>query len=100
MSQFKITVLPGDGIGVEVTREAVACLQTIAKKFGHEFEFNEQLIGGVALDKTGAPFPTPRCKPAWRATPCCSAPSARRNSTTTRRSSNPKPACSVCAPGS
>ncbi len=54
---FKITVLPGDGIGVEVTREAVACLETIAQKFGHEFEFSEQLIGGVALDKTGAPLP-------------------------------------------
>ena len=53
----KITVLPGDGIGVEVTREAVACLKAIAKKFGHEFEFNEQLIGGAALDKTGAPLP-------------------------------------------
>lgn len=53
----KITVLPGDGIGVEVTREAVACLETIAKKFGHEFEFSEQLIGGVALDKTGVPLP-------------------------------------------
>src|SRR6266540_3859032 len=53
----KITVLPGDGIGVEVTREAVACLETIAKKFGHEFEFSEHLIGGAALDKTGAPLP-------------------------------------------
>jgi 3-isopropylmalate dehydrogenase len=53
----KITVLPGDGIGVEVTREAVACLEAIAKKFGHEFEFSEQLIGGAALDKTGAPLP-------------------------------------------
>src|SRR5574341_2126663 len=53
----KITVLPGDGIGVEVTREAVACLETIGKKFGHEFEFSEQLIGGVALDKTGVPLP-------------------------------------------
>jgi 3-isopropylmalate dehydrogenase len=57
MSKFKITVLPGDGIGVDVTREAVACLETIAKKFGHEFEFDEQLIGGVALDKTGVPLP-------------------------------------------
>jgi 3-isopropylmalate dehydrogenase len=55
--RFKITVLPGDGIGVEVTREAVACLETVAKKFGHEFEFSEQLIGGVALDKTGIPLP-------------------------------------------
>ena len=53
----RITILPGDGIGVEVTREAVACLETIAKKFGHEFEFGEQLIGGAALDKTGAPLP-------------------------------------------
>ncbi len=53
----KITVLPGDGIGVDVTREAVACLETIANKFGHEFEFSEQLIGGVALDKTGVPLP-------------------------------------------
>jgi 3-isopropylmalate dehydrogenase len=57
MSQFKITVLPGDGIGVEVTQEAVSCLKTIGKKFGHEFEFNEQLIGGAALDKTGVPLP-------------------------------------------
>jgi 3-isopropylmalate dehydrogenase len=55
--KVKITVLPGDGIGVEVTREAIACLETIAKKFGHEFEFNEQLIGGAALDKTGVPLP-------------------------------------------
>jgi 3-isopropylmalate dehydrogenase len=53
----KITALPGDGIGVDVTREAIACLQTIAQKFGHEFEFNEHLIGGVALDRTGVPLP-------------------------------------------
>ena len=55
--KFKVTVLPGDGIGIEVTREAVACLETVAEKFGHEFEFTEQLIGGVALDKTGVPLP-------------------------------------------
>ncbi len=53
----KITVLPGDGIGVDVTREAVACLETIAGKFGHEFIFEIHLIGGVALDKTGGPLP-------------------------------------------
>ncbi len=63
--KFKITVLPGDGIGVEVTREAVVCLETIAKKFGHEFEFNEQLIGGVALDKTGVPLPDETLKACW-----------------------------------
>ncbi len=55
--KFKITVLPGDGIGVEVTREAVACLETAAAAYGHEFEFTEELIGGIALDKTGVPLP-------------------------------------------
>ena len=57
MSNFKITVLPGDGIGVDVTREAVACLQTIGQKFGHEFAFEEHLMGGAALDKVGVPLP-------------------------------------------
>ncbi|QQS48915.1 MAG: 3-isopropylmalate dehydrogenase [Acidobacteriota bacterium] len=55
--KFKITVLPGDGIGVEVTREAVTCLRTTAAAYGHEFEFTEELIGGIALDKTGVPLP-------------------------------------------
>jgi 3-isopropylmalate dehydrogenase len=53
----KIVVLPGDGIGVEVTREAVAVLETVAQTFGHEFEFQYKLIGGAALDATGVPLP-------------------------------------------
>lgn len=61
---YKITVLPGDGIGVDVTREAVACLQTIGQKFGHEFAFEEQLMGGVALDKTNLPLPPETLKAA------------------------------------
>ena len=61
---YKITVLPGDGIGVDVTREAVACLQTIGQKFGHEFLFEEQLMGGVALDKTNLPLPPETLKAA------------------------------------
>ncbi|MBX3278415.1 MAG: 3-isopropylmalate dehydrogenase [Acidobacteria bacterium] len=55
--EFKITVLPGDGIGVEVTREAVAALEAVGTHFGHEFSFTEQLIGGAALDALGAPLP-------------------------------------------
>ncbi len=54
---YKITVLPGDGIGVDVTQEAVACLETIGRKFGHEFAFETHLMGGAALDKTGVPLP-------------------------------------------
>ncbi len=53
----KIVVLPGDGIGPDVTREGVRVLEDIAKKFGHTFEFQEQLIGGGALDATGDPLP-------------------------------------------
>ena len=52
-----ITILPGDGIGVEVTREAVACLEAVAHRFGHEFHFETRLIGGIAVDETGVPLP-------------------------------------------
>jgi 3-isopropylmalate dehydrogenase len=53
----KIVVLGGDGIGPEVTREGVRALQAIAKRFGHEFSFEEHLIGGIAIDTTGNPLP-------------------------------------------
>jgi len=53
----RITVLGGDGIGPEVTEQAVHVLQAVAKKFGHEFEFTAALIGGAAIDATGAALP-------------------------------------------
>ncbi len=49
--------MPGDGIGAEVTRAAVAALETVAKKFGHTLELTNGLIGGVAIHKTGSPLP-------------------------------------------
>jgi 3-isopropylmalate dehydrogenase len=52
-----IAILPGDGIGAEVTREAVKALEAVAQKFGHEFDLPEGLIGGAALDAEGNPFP-------------------------------------------
>jgi 3-isopropylmalate dehydrogenase len=52
-----ILVIPGDGIGPEVTAEAVKVLKAVGKSFGHEFLFQEALLGGVAIDKTGNPFP-------------------------------------------
>lgn len=52
-----IAVLPGDGVGPEVTEQAVKFLKTVAKKFGHEFSFEEGFIGAAAIDKTGNPFP-------------------------------------------
>ncbi|GLH71953.1 3-isopropylmalate dehydrogenase [Geothrix limicola] len=53
----RITVLPGDGVGPEVTAEAVACLKSVAERYGHRFEFQEALIGGAAVDATGDPLP-------------------------------------------
>ena len=52
-----ILVLPGDGIGPEVTAAAVSVLQAIANRYGHEFSFHQHLIGGAAIDATGEPLP-------------------------------------------
>jgi len=54
---YKIAVLPGDGIGVEIVPEALKALKAIGEKFGHEFEFTEALIGGAAYDTVGHPLP-------------------------------------------
>ena len=55
--QKKIAVLPGDGIGHEVMREAVKVLKIVEKKFGHTFELIESEVGGAALDKYNEPLP-------------------------------------------
>ncbi|WP_404462000.1 3-isopropylmalate dehydrogenase [Sutcliffiella horikoshii] len=57
MSQFTISVLPGDGIGPEVVREAILVLEQVGKNFQHTFTFNYGKIGGVAVDETGTPLP-------------------------------------------
>jgi 3-isopropylmalate dehydrogenase len=57
MSVFKIAVLPGDGIGQEVTAEAVRVMRAIAKQSGAGFEFEQGLIGGGAIDAGGHPLP-------------------------------------------
>jgi 3-isopropylmalate dehydrogenase len=53
----RITVLGGDGIGPEVTAEAVRVLEAVAAQWGHQFEFGAALIGGAAIDATGSPLP-------------------------------------------
>ena len=54
---FKIAVLPGDGIGVEIVPQAVKALQAISEKYGHTFNFTEALVGGAAYDAQGHPLP-------------------------------------------
>lgn len=53
----EVVTLPGDGIGPEVVREGVRVLHAIAETFGHTFDFEEQLIGGIAIDTTGLALP-------------------------------------------
>ena len=52
-----IAVLPGDGIGPEVTRAAVQLLEDCAAAFGHRFEFREFAFGGAAIERFGVPMP-------------------------------------------
>ncbi len=54
---YRITLLPGDGIGPEIVAGAVKVLEKIGARFGHTFEFTTCLIGGCAIDATGEPLP-------------------------------------------
>jgi len=54
---YQIAWLPGDGIGPEVTREALRVLEAVASAHGFALEAEEHLVGGAALDATGDPFP-------------------------------------------
>jgi 3-isopropylmalate dehydrogenase len=51
--KFDIAVLPGDGVGPEVVAEALKVLKVVGQRFGHEFNFREGLIGGIAIDASG-----------------------------------------------
>ena len=52
-----ITLLPGDGIGPDVTTSARQVLDAVAKQYGHTLTYKEALIGGAAIDATGDPLP-------------------------------------------
>src|SRR3990172_8978602 len=54
---YKLTVLPGDGIGPEVVGEALKVLGSVAAKFDLAFEINEAVMGGCAIDAFGTPLP-------------------------------------------
>lgn len=54
---MKIAVIKGDGIGPEVIKQAVKVLEVISKKYNCNFEYEEVLMGGAAIDETGVPLP-------------------------------------------
>jgi 3-isopropylmalate dehydrogenase len=53
MATFSILVTPGDGIGPEVMAEALKALECVQRRFGHEFRYDEEVIGGAAIDTYG-----------------------------------------------
>ena len=57
MAKKHILVVPGDGIGQEVTLVGKKVLDSIAAKFNHDFTYEEALIGHVAIEATGNPLP-------------------------------------------
>ena len=57
METKKICLLPGDGIGPEIIAEGVKALDAVGKKYGVAFDYEEALIGGVAIDAVGNPLP-------------------------------------------
>lgn len=54
---LKIAVLPGDGIGPEISAQGVDVMSAVCEKFGHDVEYSYALCGAEAIDKTGDPFP-------------------------------------------
>jgi 3-isopropylmalate dehydrogenase len=64
---LNVLVLPGDGIGTEVTCQAVRVLRRVAEKWGHSLTLSEGLLGGIAIHKTGSPMPEETAKLALAA---------------------------------
>ena len=54
---FKIAKLPGDGIGPEIVEQAVKVLDAIGKKYNHQFDYKFGLVGAIAIEETGNPYP-------------------------------------------
>lgn len=54
---LKIAVLPGDGIGPEISRQGVDVMTAVCEKFGHAVEYRYAICGADAIDKVGDPFP-------------------------------------------
>ena len=55
--KYKIAIMPGDGIGKEISEGAVSVIRKIGEKYNHEFDINYADIGGVAIDNHGTPLP-------------------------------------------
>ena len=55
--EYKLAVIPGDGIGPDVVEQTLLVLDKVGEKFGHTFHYQKVLAGGCAIDATGACLP-------------------------------------------
>lgn len=55
--EFKIGVLPGDGIGPEITEQAVKAIDAVCRRFGHKAHYTYAPVGAAAIDSCGEPYP-------------------------------------------
>ena len=66
----KIALIPGDGIGPEIVREAKKILDKVCEKYGHSFTYTELLLGGASIDVHGVPLTDETIEEEKRQTPC------------------------------
>ena len=57
MSRIRVVILPGDGVGVEVTRAMQHVLEAVARRYSHELDLEEYAVGWNAYDSSGTPLP-------------------------------------------
>src|SRR5579859_6820071 len=91
-----IVLLPGDGIGPEVTRAAATVLRECAHEFHHQFDFEERPVGGTAIDVTATPLPNATLDACNKADAVFLGRSAERNGMRCRWASGRKAVCWHC----
>jgi len=96
--KLKILVTAGDGIGPEVTNEAVAVLQEVAQLGGHTLALDNKRIGGIAIVTDGTPLPPTPCPPLLTQMPFSSVRWVAMSLIPSHPTSALKPACCNCAP--
>lgn len=97
-SSYRITLLPGDGIGPEITAVARQMLDAVSRKHGFELVYNEQPMGGAAIDATGEPLPASTLEACKAADAVLLAAIGSPNTTRCLARSVPKPGCWGCGP--
>ena len=96
VTTYRVAYLPGDGIGPEVTAVARRCVDALGDRFGYAVAWDEQLVGGAAMDAVGQPLPDATLAACRGPMRCCSGPSAGPPGTIRRRGRVRRTRCLPC----